>query len=100
MAFKLTNNARTTLGAPLPAAATQATVGAGSPFPALTSAADWFPVTIGAGQAGAEICRCTARAGTLLTLERGAEGTTAKDWPAGSPVELRLTAGALTPTGD
>jgi len=100
MAVKLTNGARTTLVAPLPAAATQATVGAGSPFPILASASDWFPVTIGAGMEGTEICRCTARTGTVLTLQRGAEGTQAREWPAGTPLELRLTVGALTPPGD
>ncbi|MED5545703.1 MAG: hypothetical protein VYD90_10675 [Pseudomonadota bacterium] len=96
MPLRLTNNARSSLAAALPASASQAQVGAGSPFPALILEDEWFPVTIGAGQTDIEVCRCTGRVGTTLTLERGAEGTTARDWPAGTPVELRLTAGTIT----
>ena len=32
--------------------------------------------------------------GTTLTVTRGEEGTTAKAWPAGTPVQARFTAGA------
>lgn len=42
-----------------------------------------------------EVVKITAAAGGVLTVERGQEGTAAADWPAGSRVEMRLTAGAL-----
>ena len=52
-----------------------------------------------------EICHCTSRAGDLLTVTRGQEGTSAQAWTNGATrVELRLTAGTmqalLQKTGD
>jgi hypothetical protein len=41
--------------------------------------------------------RCTARAGDVLTIVRGQEGTTARAFNLADPVSMRLTAGALTP---
>jgi hypothetical protein len=43
-----------------------------------------------------EIAQCTARSGDVLTLTRGAEGTTARDWPVGTPVRLKVTAADYT----
>lgn len=42
-----------------------------------------------------EIVRCTARAGDVLTVVRGQEGTQAASWPVDSSVENRITAGYL-----
>lgn len=43
-----------------------------------------------------EICHCTSRAGDLLTVVRGQEGTSAQAWTNGvTRVELRITAGTM-----
>jgi len=50
-----------------------------------------------------EICKCvqikhaasTNPLTELIIIQRGMEGTTSRAWPAGSRVELRLTAGVL-----
>lgn len=45
-----------------------------------------------------EIVHVTAKSGDQLTVVRGQEGTTARNWDVGTKVELRLTAeGVLTP---
>jgi hypothetical protein len=49
----------------------------------------------GGGETEWEVCRCLFRTGNILGVERGQEGTAPRAWPAGSKVELRLTAGAL-----
>ena len=71
----------------------------GNLFPTITGD-DFFLVTlIGMNAQGAEsiweIVKCTAKAADTLTVIRGQEGTTAVAWPAGTKVELRLTAGTL-----
>lgn len=42
-----------------------------------------------------EIVHVTGRAGNVLTVLRGREGTTDDDWPLGTPVEARDTAAGL-----
>ncbi len=42
-----------------------------------------------------EIVKVTGRVADTLTIVRGQEGTTAKIWVAGTPIELRLTAGSF-----
>jgi hypothetical protein len=39
-------------------------------------------------------------ADTAFRVQRGQEGTEARDWPAGTKLELRLTAGALNAIAD
>lgn len=51
--------------------------------------------TLGPAEVSREIMRVTATAGGVLTVERGQEGTAARAWPAGTRVEMRLTAGVL-----
>lgn len=94
MSSILANNAHSTLVVALSAAGTTAYVVSGDSFPTPTGD-DWFPVVLGAGMDDTEICRCTARSGSQFTLSRGEEDTAARAWPAGTPVEVRLTAGAL-----
>lgn len=97
MAQLFTNNAITTLNGGITSATTAITVqtGAGALFPSPNNG-DWFNVTIyqraGAAEMNWEICRCTARAGDVLTVTRGAEGTTPNNYNDGDPIELRLTA--------
>mgnify|MGYP000592399451 CR=1 FL=1 len=43
-----------------------------------------------------EIVHITAKAGGVLTVLRGQEGTTARDWLEGEMVSMRMTAAALT----
>lgn len=47
-----------------------------------------------------EIVKVTGAAGGSLTIERAQEGTAATEWPVGSRIELRLTAGAVATIRD
>jgi hypothetical protein len=42
-----------------------------------------------------EAVKVTAQAAGVLSVERGQEGTTARDWAAGASVSARLTAGSM-----
>ena len=73
-------------------------VGEGSKFPS-PAAGDYFLVTIfdrlGTTELNHEIVKCTSRVGDVLTVTRAQEGTSAKNFPNGACVELRVTAGTL-----
>ena len=95
------NNAFASLAAELSAAGTLATLatGQGARFPA-PSGGDHFLATLilldGNGAETAwEVVKCTSRATDGLTIERAQEGTTARIWPVGSRLEMRVTAGTL-----
>ena len=65
---------------------------------ALTGPDDWMRLTLDDEQGNVEIVRVSAANGSTgeLTLsQRGDEGTTETDWPAGSLIEARLTAATL-----
>ena len=101
MAQIFKNNSSGTLSSALTALATNIvlTPNQGNLFPTVTGG-DFFLVTlIGTDAQGAEsiweILKCTAKVADTLTVVRGQEGTTAVAWPAGTKVELRLTAGTL-----
>lgn len=96
MPIKLANNASTRLAVPITSTATtvSAESGGGDKFP-VTGDGVYFPMTLVASDGSLEIVKCTARSGDAFTVERAQEGTTAKDFSAGSVMELRLTAGAL-----
>ena len=72
--------------------------GEGSKFPS-PAAGDYFLVTIfdrlGTTELNHEIVKCTSRIGDVLTVTRAQEGTSAKNFPNGACVELRVTAGTL-----
>ena len=97
MAVVLTNNATSLLAGAIDAAATTLSidnVDAGKfPNPA---AGDWFPLTIVDNAGNMEIMKATARAGTIITVERAKEDTSAKAYAAGARVDVRLTAGAIS----
>lgn len=98
MAIKLTNNATSTLAASITsgsATLSVQTADAGK-FPTL-GAGDWFPLTVVDTAGNMEVMRVTARAGAVLTISRGQEGTTAKAFSAGARVDVRLTAATLEP---
>lgn len=93
-----TNNAVTILASGIDDDDTSLTVasGAGAKFPN-PSGDDWFLVTLinraGGVEGDWEIVKCTARSTDVLTIVRAQEGTLAQSWIAGTPVELRWTAG-------
>ena len=99
------NNAASKLGGAVASGDVSLTLksGDGAKFPT-PSGGDFFLVTmyqkVGQDEINHEIVKCTARAGDVLTIERAQEGTTARAFSVGDPVELRLTAGALTAKQD
>ncbi|MFC3074917.1 tail fiber domain-containing protein [Shinella pollutisoli] len=97
MAVLLSNNATTVLSVAVEAGDTVLSVPVddAAKFPVPTVAGAWFPLTIIDPLGQMEIVHCTARDGTALTVTRAREGTAARDFPAGSRADLRLTAAAL-----
>jgi len=95
--IKLKNNARGFLASAIGAADTQLILssGTGASFPTLTAQESFF-ATIVSAEGAYEIVNVTSRSGDVLTIERGAEGTTAQVFNPGSLVELRVTVGNLT----
>ena len=98
MAQLFRNNAVTTLSAQLNAGATSMALTDAASFP--DPGADFYLATLvnvnGSGQETAwEIVRVTAKAGSTLTVTRAQESTTDVTWPAGTPVQMRLTAGSM-----
>lgn len=96
MLFRVANNARTTLAAPLSTSATSLSVatGEGSRFPAL-GPGEYFHATLIDGNGNIEIVRVTARSGDAMTVTRGAEGTPQRTWAQGARLEQRVTAALL-----
>jgi hypothetical protein len=97
MSLKLANNASSVLAGSIDGLATSISVssGAGSKFPSL-GAGDWFPLTLVDASGNYEIVKCTARSGDVMTVTRGQEGTSAASFAAGSRIDLRLTAAAIS----
>lgn len=95
MPVRLKNNARSLLAVSVTATdiLIRVRVGKGERFPQL-GAGDWFPLALEDDQGNVEITRCVARAGDVLTVQRGQDGTTARPFAAGALVSLRLTATA------
>ena len=93
MRVVLANNVATTLATDITAASGSLTVssGTGSRFPVITSQ-QYYYATIMSTDKRLEIVKVTARSGDLLTITRAQENTQAAQFPAGSRVELRITA--------
>jgi hypothetical protein len=93
MTVVLANNVASTLAADLTATAGSLTLatGSGARFPN-TLAGRYYYATIIAPSGVLEIVQVTSRVGDLLTITRGAEGTTPVGFTSGSRVELRITA--------
>jgi hypothetical protein len=92
------NNAKSTLAVAVSSnsqASLTVQTGAGALFPN-PSAPNYFMVTLDDGT-NVEVCKCVARAGDVLTVLRGQEGTTAQAAFAttATRVQLRLTAAGL-----
>lgn len=94
--FVYTNLASSLLASGIAAADTSLTVssGEGALFPAI-SAGQQAPGVIEDVDGNVEVVYFTARASDTMTMTRAREGTTALDFPSGSRVELRITAGVL-----
>lgn len=90
------NNAASTLSSGITNADTSITVADGALFPSLTAGQTFYAtLTQSDTETSWEVVLVTARAGDVLTVERGQDGTTAASWVSGSKIELRLTAAAL-----
>lgn len=97
MAIQFANNAATTLFSSVLMSDTQIIVspGGGALFPA-AGGSNYFMVTVVDIATGLlEIMKVTNRSGDTFTVVRAQENTTARAFPAGSPVELRLTAQSI-----
>lgn len=96
MAVLFTNNASSTLASAISNVQTSVTVatGTGVLFPSI-SGADYFYATIVNSSNLIEIVRVTGRSGDVLTVLRGQEGTTARNYSAGDKIEVRVTAAGL-----
>ena len=104
MSMKFKNNAGSKLAGVLTSDATTITVltGTGANFPGISSDKDYFHATIVGDNGDMEIVRVTAVSGDTLTVIRAQEDTTAKEWPANTRIENRITAEFLNQvaTGD
>lgn len=90
------NNAKSTLLRSIDASTTLIPLsnGEGVRFPNLTDSSQYFLITLeGAGEY--EICKVTHRTLNELTVERAQEGTTARAFPLGTLVQMRVTKGIL-----
>lgn len=96
MKIKFSNNASTTLFSAVTVGDTQIVVspGGGSLFPELTDG-NFFMITVVDAQGNLEIMGVTSRNVDTFTVNRAQENTPARAFPAGSVVELRLTAGSI-----
>lgn len=93
MAIQFANNAATTLFSAVTVFDSQIVVspGGGALFPA-AGGSNYFMVTLVDLATGLlEIMKVTNRSGDTFTVVRAQEGTALRAFPAGSPVELRLT---------
>ena len=96
MVLKLTNNATSTLATAISASDTAISIqpGDAGKFPSLV-VGEWFPLTVVDAAGNMEIMRVTARNGSVFTVLRAQEDTTAKAFSNGSRADLRLTVQAI-----
>lgn len=101
MAVLVKNNAFSTLASTAVIGATSITVaaGTGSRFPA-AGGADYFYATLIDTSNNLEVVKVTARSTDVLTVVRGQDGTTAREYASGSRIELRVTAALLSDIRD
>lgn len=97
MAIQFANNAATTLFSSVLMSDTQIIVspGGGALFPAAGGSNYFMVAVVDIATGLLEIMKVTNRSGDTFTVVRAQENTTARAFPAGSPVELRLTAQSI-----
>jgi hypothetical protein len=96
MPVLFSNNASATLAASINSSTTTISVpsGQGGLFPAVPSGSHFF-ATLTDPNNNFEIVKVTARAGDAMTVVRGQEGTTAREFASSDRIEMRITAAAL-----
>jgi hypothetical protein len=94
MPVVLKNNARTVTRQDLTAVASTIVVADGSVFPTL-STGEYFYLTLIRSDTATEVVKVLAVVDTSLTVTRAQEGTAAREFPAGSFVEARVTAASV-----
>lgn len=96
MVLKITNNATTTITAPITSATTTIVVasGTGVLFPTLGTG-DYFQATLQDTNNNFELVKVTARTDDTMTVVRGQGGTVAIPFAADSRFEIRVTADNL-----
>lgn len=96
MPVRFSNNASATLASAITSSGTAITVtsGQGAKFPSVNGSNYFFATLVDASN-NVEIVKCTSRVNDLLTVLRAQDGTSARAFPAGSIIELRLNAAAL-----
>lgn len=97
MAIQFANNAATTLFSSVTVSDSQIVVspGGGALFPNAGSSNYFMVTVVDKTTSTLEIMKVTKRSGDTFTVVRAQEGTTARAFPPGSPVELRLTAQSI-----
>lgn len=95
--FRYVNAGNSTLADGIVAADTQITVANQARFPSSLESGEKLVLTIHPSglPSTQEIVICTAISGGVMTVTRGAQGTTAQDWPTGTVVGAYLTAEML-----
>jgi len=90
------NNASATLAASISSSTTTISVpsGQGGLFPAVPAGSHFF-ATLTDPNNNIEVVKVTARAGDAMTVVRGQEGTTAREFASSDRIEMRITAAAL-----
>lgn len=93
MGLKITNNAYAILAAGAASSDTSITLtaGQGARFPTL-GASDFFYATLVDTGNNLEIVKCTARVSDVLTVVRGQDSTTARNYIVGDRIEIRPVA--------
>lgn len=85
--LNVANDARTRLASSLSADATTLTVVDSSKFPDAPFICVIYTVE------SYEVVKVVSKNGNVWNVERGQEGTTPRNWPSGTAIELRWTAG-------
>ena len=99
--FQVLNNYSTTLASSVTSGATSMDVTDASRIPASVSSTRPLALTLAPPNEPSpdlsqlEIVYVTAKNGSTLSIERGKDGTSAKDWSSGDPVEGRLPAAII-----
>ena len=95
--FRYVNAGESTLSAGITASSVQLTVANAGRFPSSLGPGETLVLTLHPSglPSTQEIVICTAISGGTMTVTRGAQGTSAQDWPSGTVVGAYLTAEML-----